>query len=220
MIGFDDSDIVRLNSEFEGQSAETILQRVLRDAPPEQVVATSSFQNQSIPFLHLLSQVAPQVPVLFLDTGFHFPETLVFRDQLASLLGLQVRTLRPASFPPAELFRESTDACCALNKVNPLDEALQGASVWITGVRRSQTEVRRAFSYVERHRTGVLKVNPILDWTDIKLLYYFREYPDLPRHPLGAQGYESIGCRPCTRRGQQREGRWQGQDKTECGLHG
>lgn len=215
-----DTEVSALNAEFDGMDAVGILEWVFDRFQPEQVVATSSFQNQGIPFLHLLSKVKPGVPILFLDTGFHFPETLRFRDELADALGLTVRTLQPRVFPPEPLHKRSTDACCALNKVEPLDRALKEASVWLTGVRRSQTEVRSKFSHIERHRSGVLKINPILNWTDLDLLYYFRENPGLPRHPLGAQGYESIGCRPCTKRGQDRDGRWQGQEKTECGIHG
>ena len=207
------------NSRLEGLSAEEILEVVLQHWDPGEVVATSSFQNQSIPFLHLLSRRAPEVSVLFLETGFHFPETLDFRDTIAKEFGLKVRNLQPEVYPPEPRHLTDTDGCCALNKVQPLEEALRGAKVWLTGVRRSQTALRQSFATVETHKTGVLKINPILDWTDLDLLYYFREHPGLPKHPLGAQGYESIGCEPCTKKGTGRHGRWGGEDKTECGIH-
>jgi phosphoadenosine phosphosulfate reductase len=212
--------IEELNRQLEGRSAAEILDWVFRRWQPHQVVATSSFQNQSIPFLHLLSRKQPAVAILFLDTGFHFPETLDFRDELSRVLGLNLRNLRPQIFPPPELYRQDTDACCALNKVRPLEQELRGASVWLTGVRRQQTSHRNGMTLVERHHTGVLKVNPVLNWSDQDLLEYIKRHRYLPRHPLGSQGYESIGCRPCTSRGESREGRWQGQEKTECGIHG
>lgn len=215
-----DHYIEELNRQLETKTPVEILDWVFRRWQPHQVVATSSFQNQSIPFLHLLSSKQRSVPILFLDTGFHFDETVQFRDELSSVLGLNLRILRPQIFPPPELYRQDTDACCALNKVRPLEQELRSASVWLTGVRREQTSHRKKMSIVERHHTGVIKVNPVLDWTERDLVVYIKQHKYLPRHPLGMQGYESVGCRPCTTRGESRDGRWQGQEKTECGIHG
>lgn len=191
------------------------------------LVMTSSFQTQSVPLLHVLSRVAPEVPVLFLDTGFHFPETLAFRHELAQTLGLTVIDVRNelghAGFlkEHGELHRTDPDACCYLNKVAPLEKALSRRSAWITGIRKDQT-TQRADTPVVSFENGRYKVCPLVNWTDRDVHQYMATHA-LPEHPLQAQGYRSIGCAPCTRatvRGEDaRAGRWSGTDKTECGLH-
>lgn len=191
------------------------------------LVMTSSFQTQSVPLLHVLSRVAPEVPVLFLDTGFHFPETLAFRHELAQTLGLTVIDVRNelghAGFleEHGELHRTDPDACCYLNKVAPLEKALSRRSAWITGIRKDQT-TQRADTPVVSLEHGRYKVCPLVNWTDRDVHEYMATHA-LPEHPLHAQGYRSIGCAPCTRatvRGEDaRAGRWSGTDKTECGLH-
>lgn len=191
------------------------------------LVMTSSFQTQSVPLLHVLSRVAPEVPVLFLDTGFHFPETLAFRHELAASLGLSVIDVRNelghAGFlrEHGDLHRTDSDACCYLNKVAPLEKALAGRSAWLTGIRKDQT-AQRADTPAVSLEDDRYKVCPLVNWTDRDVAEYVARHA-LPQHPLHASGYRSIGCAPCTRptvSGEDaRAGRWSGTDKTECGLH-
>ena len=194
---------------------------------------TSSFGADSAVLLHLVSEVAPQVPVLFLDTGFHFDETMTFRRELAQDLGLTVLDVQPdlsvsqqARRYGAELYKRDPDACCGMRKTAPLRRALANFDGWATGVRRSQTPERAATPVVEaRPHDGrfLVKVAPLARWDDDDIADYLDTH-DLPRHPLVDQGYPSIGCWPCTNRvapGEDpRAGRWAEFDgKTECGIH-
>lgn len=191
--------------------------------------ASSSFQSQSLPLLHILSRIAPEVPVYFLDTGYLFPETLSFRDQLAGLLGLQVFIVRPAIPKTRQvaadghlLFASDPDGCCYFNKVLPLEPVLGRYDVWVNGIRADQTAAREAMRSEQPGPHGVLRYHPLLHWTADDIDAY-RQLHRLPRHPLDALGYRSIGCEPCTRRPEAGEptrgGRWHGLGKTECGLH-
>lgn len=192
------------------------------------IIASSSFQTQSMPLLHLLSVHAPEVPVYFLDTGFHFSETLRFRDVVARELGLDVRSTHstvPLSGQRTStgmfLWSENTERCCEVNKTLPMEPVLAGADVWITGVRRDQSSVRASFDFEAPGPHGVTRLHPMIEWTRSDIWSYVAEH-DLPRHPLELLGYDSIGCQPCTARpslGDERGGRWDGQNKTECGLH-
>ncbi|MFT5222691.1 MAG: phosphoadenosine phosphosulfate reductase, partial [Glaciecola sp.] len=195
-------------------------------------VLTSSFGSESAVLLHMVSIVAPEVPVLFLETGFHFDETLTFRKELARSLGLTVLDLRPdlsveqqaRQFGP-ELYRTDPDLCCQQRKTIPLRRALGSFDGWATGVRRGQTPERAATPIVEARRHNeryLVKVAPLAGWTDDDVNTYLQAH-DLPRHPLVEQGFSSIGCAPCTSRvepGQDpRGGRWAAQGKSECGIH-
>lgn len=215
-----------VNHELETAQAEDVLRWVWARFGPKACV-TSSFQTQSVPLLHMISRCAPEMPVLFLDTGFHFPETLAFRDQLVRDLGLNVLNLKNRLGHQefrrrhGELFRRDPDMCCFLNKVEPLDTALKDYEAWVTGIRRDQTATRQNAKVLQRLQSGTVKVAPMLNWTadDVATYMWVNE---LPEHPLGAQGYVSIGCAPCTARpnqGDERSGRWAGSMKTECGIH-
>lgn len=196
------------------------------------VFATSSFQGSSVVLLHLLSRFAPEVPVHFLDTGYHFPETLAFRDRLARELGLQVVTLRsPVSRdlqrdPEGSLlFRSDPDLCCHLNKVLPLEPVILAHDVWVSGLRADQTANRASLREETRGRHNILRYHPLIRWNAERMQAYVEDY-DLPCHPLEDRGYASIGCQPCTRSlsgatpvDARRLGRWSGMRKTECGLH-
>jgi phosphoadenosine phosphosulfate reductase len=195
----------------------------------DEVVVSSSFQTQSLPLLHIVSQVAPELPVLFVDTGQHFADTLAYRDQLAALLGLNVRVVRAALSRQEvnarygdDLYRRDPDLCCYLNKIEPMERALHGARAWISGVRRDQTTNRRSFQVVEEGERGIIRVHPLLNWTRHDVETYIARY-ELPHHPLHELGYTSVSCWPCTapihNGDDERAGRWQGTDKTECGLH-
>jgi phosphoadenosine phosphosulfate reductase len=220
-------DLSTLQDRLEGKSTQHIL-RWVWNTFGEKAAATSSFQSQSVPLLHIISETVPELPILFLDTGFHFPETLEFRDQLAEEFGLNVWSLKPRMGHDGfrekygELHRHNPDMCCHLNKVQPLDDALEEYDVWVTGIRRDQTEERAGTPVVQRHDESTLKVCPMVEWTSRDIWTYVDEH-DLPNHPLLEEGYLSIGCAPCTQppgeNGEARDGRWSGSDKTECGLH-
>lgn len=221
------SDLARLNRELEGAPPRSVLAWAW-EASGGSVAATSSFQTQSVPLLHMLSEVAPGIEVLFLDTGFHFPETLAFRDRLAAELGLTIRNIVPRGGHDAfrkrhgNLHARDPELCCHLNKVEPLEDALATYRGWIAGVRRDQTATRAGFLPASWDAAGRLKVSPLLAWTEADVWQYLHDH-QLPEHPLLAQGYLSIGCAPCTRpvhAGESgRDGRWAGTAKTECGLH-
>lgn len=192
------------------------------------VVASSSFQTQSMPLLHLIAELAPATPVHFLDTGFHFPETLEFRDLVTERLGLNTVVLESSIPKIAQrtssgmfLWTENTARCCQINKTLPMEPVLSAADVWITGVRRDQSSVRNSFEFESPGPHGVIRMHPMLEWTKQDIWRYVAEH-DLPRHPLELLGYDSIGCAPCTMAPSldgERSGRWFGQSKVECGLH-
>ncbi len=218
------------------------LNRRLNDAPPQEVLRTalaefpgrvalvSSFGAESAVLLHMLSQIDANAPVLFLDTGHLFGQTLDYRRSLAKRLGLSdVRDLRPAyqdlatRDPKADLYRTSTDACCDIRKVRPLDRVLLPEfDAWITGRKRFHGGSRLGLPVVEPGAEGKIKFNPLANGSKAELDAYMALH-DLPAHPLVEQGYASLGCWPCTRPAEDssdvRSGRWAGSDKTECGIH-
>ena len=196
---------------------------------PGQVALVSSFGVESAVLLHLVSRIDPATPVIFLDTGFMFAETLAYRDTLCRRLGLtKVRTIQPEPAAVAEadpgrtLHQSDPDLCCWHRKVVPLDDALDGYAAWITGRKRLHGGSRGSLKLTEREPGGRMKLNPLADWSADDMAAYALEH-DLPAHPLAAKGYRSVGCAPCTRPtapgDAPRAGRWAGQAKTECGIH-
>ncbi len=217
-----------LSSQHAGMGAEAVLTSVLRDVYPGRVGLVSSFGTEAAVLLHMVAQIDPYAPVIFLETRKHFPETLGYRETLARELGLcnlQVVSPRPASVaaddPDGDLHARNPDLCCHVRKTLPMLQALRGLSCWITGRKRYQAATRDELALFEAQDRWI-KVNPILDWDRDRIADYFHTH-NLPRHPLEAQGYPSIGCAPCTsavREGDDpRAGRWAGSDKTECGIH-
>ena len=189
---------------------------------PEEILVTSSFGASSPLLLHLLADICPNQPVHFIDTTYHFEETLTFRDFLIESYKLNVVNI----FPDANeniLTKEEQwwftkpDECCAVNKVKPLALLKSKYKVWISGIMGFQTPQRLNMSIFE-NQNGLLKFNPFIDLTEGEYLYWSSLYK-LPEHPLTALGFDSIGCMPCTSRGQGRNGRWAGKAKIECGLH-
>jgi phosphoadenosine phosphosulfate reductase len=180
--------------------------------------------------VHLVSQVAPGAEIVFLDTGYHFPDTLATRDAIASAYPVKVLSITPLhtvaeqdAAQGARLHERDPDLCCALRKVEPLERALSGYDAWVTGMRRDESPTRADIPVVSwDERRGKVKVNPLAGWTQADIDAYAAEH-DVLLHPLLSQGYASIGCAPCTRRvapGEDpRAGRWAGLGKTECGLH-
>jgi phosphoadenosine phosphosulfate reductase len=178
-----------------------------------------SFQDCVI--IDVAVRVDPGIEVLFLDTGFHFPETLAFVEDVRRRYDLNLRVLTPG--PEADAFPCGSDRCCELRKVAPLDRALLGRQAWMTGLKRVDALTRAATPIVSWDETRrLVKVNPIATWTEDDVTHYQRDH-DLPIHPLVPRGYLSIGCAPTTRPvapGEDpRAGRWAGSNKTECGLH-
>lgn len=198
---------------------------------------SSSFQSHSIPLLHMVVVAEPSIPVVFVDTGYHFPETLVFVREVAELLGLNLFTAR-SERPKADqldasnrlLFVADPDRCCQINKVEPLRDYLNEYDVWVSGLRADQSESRSDLPRLTEGPLGTKKYLPLIDWTsqDIEL---YRDHFELPAHPLDPGGRLSIGCEPCTdvgpvnlgmpllKKSAPRDSRWLGMEKTECGLH-
>jgi len=190
---------------------------------------TSSFQTHSIVLLHMLSKIDKSIPVYCINTGYHFPETIRYRDEVVNLLGLNlvnVTSQTPRHMQKdAEgrlLFTSDPDYCCFINKVLPMDPVLANHDVWINGVRADQSAVRKEFNIEEKAKFDTIRFHPMLDWTGKMIHGYLREH-HIPKHPLEDQGYMSIGCEPCTRKMTaemvEREARWYGLNKTECGLN-
>ena len=185
---------------------------------------TCSFQAEDVVLLHMLRQVRPDIPVLFLDTVHHFAETCVYRDELAQRWNLAIVTLR-ADEPAPGLWQASTDACCARHKVGPLFAALEAYDAWFTGLRREQSPSRAQLPEVEEFRLpsgrSVTKLSPLATWTTRDVWAYAGQH-EIPLLPLYDAGYTSIGCEPCTRLppdpSNPRSGRWEGR-KLECGIH-
>ena len=220
-------EAARLNHALQGVSSQVILRTALQTFPGR-VALVSSFGAESAVLLHMAAQIDPAVPVLFLDTGHLFGQTLDYRKSLAQRLGLtDVRDHRPAFADlalhdaKADLWKTSTDACCDVRKVQPLDRALATFDGWITGRKRFQARSRLHLPIVEESE-GRLKFNPLIDWGKAELDAYAAEH-DLPPHPLVEFGYPSVGCWPCTKAvapgEDSRAGRWAGSEKTECGIH-
>jgi phosphoadenosine phosphosulfate reductase len=173
---------------------------------------------------HLISRIDRSVPVIFLDTRFHFRETYEFKRRFAQRYGLNLVELKPLT-DPGPLYKTDPDRCCFIRKVEPLERAIVAFDAWISAVRQDQSETRRATELVEYHEVNdhpIVKVFPLARWSRADVWRYIREN-GVPYHPLLDQGYTSIGCWPCTRPtapGEaERAGRWSGSGKTECGLH-
>lgn len=224
----------RLVREFGHLDGEALLDAMVHQAFPNKIAMVSSFGSEAVVLLHLLSRVNPTVPVLFLNTGKLFGETLRYRDRLQEKLGLtDVRSLGPDPRieadldPKGDLWARNPDQCCHFRKVLPLARGLEGFAASITGRKQFQTDARSAMPVIEQEKDatgapGRFKINPLANWTLAELKSYIEDHR-LPRHPLVDDGYLSIGCMPCTDRVKDgedyRSGRWAGLDKDECGIH-
>jgi phosphoadenosine phosphosulfate reductase len=224
---YDSAMVTELNARFAGVATRPMLHELLTGELHGRVAAVSSFGAEAAVLLHLVAQVDRNVPVIFVNTQKMFGETLAYRDELAERLGLTaLAVVRPD--PLALAAKDATslrwsydpDGCCEIRKVAPLRRALVPFDAWLSG-RKGYQAGRATLPRFELDE-GRLKINPLADWTKADLDGYFAEHK-LPRHPLEAQGYPSIGCVPCTTTvapGEDlRSGRWRGWDKTECGIH-
>lgn len=221
-------NIATLNARYRGADAEDILRDAIEREWVGKIAVLSSFGAEAAVGLHMIAQIDPATPVVFLDTGRLFAQTEQYQRELTEKLGLtNIRMLRPdteeaeAEDGDQRLWQRDPDACCALRKVRPLDKAIGDYDALITGRKRFHGGERLALPVVERIN-GRIRVNPLASWDAEKVNAYFRRF-DLPRHPLSDMGYASIGCWPCTAPvqddGDVRAGRWQGRSKTECGIH-
>ena len=222
--------VAGLNARFRHHSATAVMQGALQDAG--NIALVSSFGAESVVLLHMAAVIDPMVPVLFVDTELLFTETLVYQQEVSERLGLRnVQIVKAADIaakdPYGALRFSDTDACCALRKTAPLQAALNGFDGWITGRKRFQAGSRAALDFFEVEETaagatGRIKINPLAHWAPEDVRAYMTENR-LPRHPLVAKGYPSIGCAPCTSpvaAGEDpRAGRWRDQSKEECGIH-
>jgi phosphoadenosine phosphosulfate reductase len=220
--------LAQLQSAARGRDAHGILELALKGEFAGKSAVVSSFGAESAVLLHLVAGIDPSTPILFLNTGKLFGETLRYRDRLQDELGLgDIRSLAPNPAdrdrldPEGILWSSDTDTCCNFRKVIPLKRALEPFAAQITGRKRFQTRERAGMQAVEFFE-GRFRFNPLADWTLEQLESYTAKH-NLPRHPLVEDGYPSIGCMPCTRRvaaGEDyRAGRWSGEDKDECGIH-
>lgn len=218
-----------LNARHGGKGGADAIRAALADPAAGRVALVSSFGAESVVLLHMVAEVAPDLPVLFVDTEMLFAETIAYQQEIARSLGLT--GIRRITADPEELAFEdpdntlhqfNTDACCDLRKTRPLERALKEFDAWITGRKRFQATTRATLDLFEAEGDSRIKINPLADWTPAEVDTYMTRH-DLPRHPLVAKGYPSIGCAPCTspvKPGEDpRAGRWRGQAKVECGIH-
>ncbi len=207
--------VARANERLAGATAEEILAWAASEFGDGLTVACSM---QDAVVVHLAASVAPGVEVAFLDTGFHFPETLATARELQARYDVNLVTLRPALGSP-DRYDATVEDCCAARKVEPLERHLRERSAWVTGLRRAESPTRAGSAAVEWDAgRQMVKVNPIVDWSDEDVDRYIARH-DVLVNPLRHHGYASIGCRPCTTPGAGRAGRWADSDTLECGLH-
>jgi len=226
-------DFAKINQELEGKKPEEIIAWAVREFRGK-IAASSSFGPESGVLLHMISRIDPSVPILFLETGYHFPETLKYKEDLVTLLGLKnVMDLKADPKRKAEVvkryegvpYEKNPDLCCQINKVEPIDLALKDYDAWMSGIRRNQTDFRKSIRAVEEYKKGdaeLFKISPLANFTSREMGWYLKEH-HISQHPLYDKGYLSVGCWPCTRPVQpgddERSGRWAGKAKTECGIH-
>ncbi len=220
--GLSPQRLAALNERYAPLDFEARIRELYRDFAPDKVLVTSSFASTSAYFLHIISRMRPQQRIAFINTGYHFLETLQYKDYLTERFGLEVFDLKAEDWKHSftqqdETWKKDPDFCCSVNKVEPLDAVKLDHHVWVSSVMRWQTEHRAGMQIFEERR-GIIKFNPMLDVTREQRDTYIREH-DLPFHPLVAKGYSSIGCTHCTVPGEGRSGRWADRPKAECGLH-
>jgi phosphoadenosine phosphosulfate reductase len=228
-----EEDVVALNIAFEDTHPREILEWAIEGSGLQRIALASAFQADGTVVMHLATQIRPDIPIMFLETGYQFAETLAFKQQITERLGLNVVDLygeytvkRQAEEHGPRLFERDPELCCDLNKVQPMYQALRGLDAWVTAFRRDSSPTRANAPFVEQYELepgrSIVKVNPMAAWTRPQVWQYLKEH-DLPHNPLYDLGYASIGCAPCTRirfsDEPERAGRWAGLSKWECGIH-
>ena len=215
---YTDRELAELNDEFEKLPASKIIQWAVDSFGPHMSLAASMADALLI---DIAVKVDPAIEVVFIDTGYHFPETLETVERIRRHYGLNLRMMTVAPHDE-ELWKVDPENCCSSVKVGQLDRALNGKLAWMSGLRRDEAASRSGAAIVGRDMRGLIKVNPLANWTQMDVDSYLSDH-DVPHNPLLDQGYASIGCWPCTKPvkagADPRSGRWAGRDKTECGLH-
>jgi phosphoadenosine phosphosulfate reductase len=214
-------DLSELDAAFASSSPIEMIQWLVSAHGLENVCVTSAMTSDVV-LIDVASKAVPGIEVVFLDTGFHFPETLATVENVRRRYPVALRVMAAPPGVEDERWRTDPDGCCNQRKVVPLELALSTKKAWISGVRRTDSAVRATTPFVHRDRRGLVKLNPLAAWTDDDLATYAM-VNEVPLNPLLDAGYPSIGCAPCTRKPadgeHSRDGRWSGHGKTECGLH-
>jgi phosphoadenosine phosphosulfate reductase len=215
---YTDEELAELNREFETLSASKVVQWAVDNFSPH--LCLSASMTDAV-LIDIAVKIDPAIEVVFIDTGYHFPETLETVELVRRRYGLNLRMMTVPQHDE-ELWKIDPENCCSAIKVGQLDRALAGKAAWMSGLRREEAATRGQAPIVARDLRGLVKVNPIATWTDDDVAGYIADH-DVPVNPLVARGYLSIGCMPCTKPvapgDDPRSGRWAGRDKTECGLH-
>ncbi len=215
-------DIETLNEIFEPLTFEQRLRKLYDLVPQDEILVTSSFGTRSAFLLHLISQIRPSQKIYFIDTTYHFPETIQYKQQLTEDFGLNVKSVYPEE-KQNQLTKDENwwidhpKMCCTINKIHPLEPVIANHKIWIAGLMSWQTPFRARLD-IFTQQGDIIKFHPFIDIDEGEFLYHLSYYK-LPKHPLEAQGYGSVGCTHCTRKGEGRSGRWQASQQTECGLH-
>jgi phosphoadenosine phosphosulfate reductase len=212
----------KINSEYEGLNFEERLIRLYNKFDHTKILVTSSFAATSAYFLHIISKINPAQKIHFINTGYHFNETIDYKNFLIEKYKLEVVDLNPDEYQHSfsekeKLYENDPDLCCTVNKVNPLEEIKVNFEIWMSSLMSWQTENRSSLKIFEERR-GIIKFNPMIDVSKKERDDYIK-IQNLPFHPLVEKGFSSIGCTHCTVKGEGRSGRWNGKSKTECGLH-
>ncbi|MBK5223069.1 MAG: phosphoadenylyl-sulfate reductase [Acidimicrobiia bacterium] len=213
-----DAELAQISASFEGASAAEIVGWAA-DTFGDSLAVAASMEDSVL--ISVASAVRPGIDVVFVDTGYHFPETLATAERVSRRYRIELRVVREES-PLDELWRTDTDACCAARKVAPFDTALRGYTAWMSGLRRADSAARAEAPIVTRDARGLISIRPLATWDDATTEAYVAEH-DVVLNPLLFDGYPSVGCAPCTNRvapgDDPRSGRWAGSGKTECGLN-
>jgi phosphoadenosine phosphosulfate reductase len=216
---FTDDELAAINDQFETAPASKIISWAVETFHPY-LCMTASMTDAVL--IDLATKVEPGIEVVFIDTGYHFPETLDTVEVVRRRYGLNLRMMS-VQHHDEELWKVDPENCCSAVKVGQLDRALNGKLAWMSGLRRDEASTRAQAPIIGRDIRGLVKINPIANWSDLDVHGYIEDH-DVPVNPLLQQGYTSIGCMPCTTKptdpSDPRSGRWAGRDKTECGLHG
>ncbi|AOW20525.1 phosphoadenylyl-sulfate reductase [Urechidicola croceus] len=219
---FSDAKISALNEKYNPLSVRERIEELYKDFSVDEVMLTSSFATSSAFLLHEFSQVNKKQVIYFIDTKYHFDETLEYKELLTKLYGLKVESIGANKIDNDfttrhETWKENPEFCCDINKVRPLQVIKDRFNLWVSGLMEWQSDHRSSLNIFEK-RKGILKFYPLLDVTEEERENYIREHM-LPFHPLISKGYSSVGCKHCTVPGNGRSGRWNNHPKTECGLH-
>lgn len=213
-------DLQILNDKYRALAPSERMSEVYRDF--QKILVTSSFGTTSALLLHLTVNAKPDQIIHFIDTSYHFKETLEYKDQLANQLNLKVEVLRGEAWKNEytrnfNVWEKEPDICCSINKVEPVDRIKDNYQIWVSGLMRWQNSHRKNLDVFEQ-KGSIIKFYPLIDISEEDLEKYYKDH-NLPQHPLRDMGYESVGCFHCTKQGKRREGRWVNFFKNECGLH-